>query len=170
MIRQIQDKPLLYVLLGFFCLTALVASNAQAQEKKESFYSQAIRGVVRLDHYMLVQNNIQYSAIRTTLPDGTGFFVLTSDSLFIVTAAHVVRKDHDLHALVPLTGGEQTEIWELRLPRSEWVFHPMQATETTHAVDVAVMKIPANKADIEQLYPEEIWGSSQSICFLRNGS
>lgn len=130
-----------------FWLLFLVSLNVNAQETKESFYSQATRAVVRLQHREDLKREGQDKFVPGIKSDGTGFFVHTIDSLFIVTAAHVARQEYDLHAMVPLKreAGGELELWELRLPRSEWVFHPNKGSEKTYPVDVAVMKIPSNK-------------------------
>ncbi len=133
-------------LLALLCIF-LPPREVHAQPKQESFYTQAIRGVVRLEHHEDIKLEGQDSVVRTIRPDGTGFFIHTSDSLFIVTAAHVARQNYDLHARVPVKqeSGDKIEVWELRLPRSEWVFHPMKGDVKTHPVDVATMKIPSIK-------------------------
>jgi hypothetical protein len=143
MIAQACNVRFLLTSLSFLCCVALPLSKVQAEEKKEAFYAQVIRGVVPLYHHIFVRNQGEDKERRTTNRDGTGFFVHTPDSLFIVTAAHVARPNHDLHALVPLKpeGEQQAKVWKLRLPRSEWVFHPIKGTSTTREVDVAVMKI-----------------------------
>jgi hypothetical protein len=152
MIAQVCSVRFLLTSLCLLCFVVLALSKVQAQEKQESFYAQVTRSVVRLVHYDATiqthgRDNVPLTNIRRQ-SDGTGFFIHTPNSLFIVTAAHsLAGRDYDLLALVPLKpeGEQQAKVWELRLPRSEWVFHPSKATERTHAVDVAAMKIPSHK-------------------------
>ena len=136
-------KQLLPALIAFLAFLIL-SSHLSAQKSKEPFYTQTTRAVIRLEHYEDIKKEGQTNPSRVRKSDGTGFFVLTPDALFVVTAAHVARKDYDLHARVPVlldpTG--ETMMKELKLPRSRWVFHPDIGDEETHPVDVAVMKLP----------------------------
>lgn len=137
------QKVLLAIILTTVCLLPL--SHIFSQEDKESFYSQLGRAVIRLEHYEDVKKEGQDRSTRETKWDGTGFFVKTREDLYVVTARHVVETGYDLHARVPVSiAGGRTEVMELRLPRTQWVFHSNGASPTTHAVDVAVMKIPQN--------------------------
>ncbi len=135
-----QLLPALIAILAFLILS----SRLSAQKSEESFYTQATRGVIRLEHYEEIKKEGQTRSSRIRKPDGTGFFVHTIDALFVVTAAHVARKDYDLHARIPvlLDSSGETMVKELRLPRSRWVFHPDIGDKERHPVDVAVMKLP----------------------------
>jgi hypothetical protein len=123
-----------------FCNPALSIS---AEQKPLPFYSQVQSGVVRLEHYEVIQKEGQGEPSRRTVPDGTGFFVHDVQHCYIVTAGHVARQDYDLHGAVPLnqTATGKVEVWDLILPRSHWLFHREKGSATTHPVDVAVMKI-----------------------------
>lgn len=137
-------KQLLPALIAFLAFLIL-SSHLSAQKSEEPFYTQATRAVIRLEHYEEIKKEGQTKSSRLRKQDGTGFFVHTIDALFLVTAAHVARKDYDLHARVPvlLDSSGETVMTELKLPRSRWVFHPDIGDEKTHPVDVAVMKIPS---------------------------
>ena len=127
-----------------FLALLILSSHLLAQKSKEPFYTQTTRGVIRLEHYEDIKKEGQTNPSRVRKRDGTGFFVLTPDALFVVTAAHVARKDYDLHARVPvlLDSTGETMMKELKLPRSRWVFHPDVGDKERHPVDVAVMKLP----------------------------
>ncbi len=113
----------------------------------EPFYLQLKRCVLRLEHvvkYVEEGSDITKSNI---VSDGTAFFVAYKNSLYIVSARHVVEQDYDLHVRVPFlynVGGEikgPEEVILMKLPRSGWVFHPLKGDEDNRYVDVAVMKI-----------------------------
>jgi len=124
-------------MLSFICF-------AKAQtEKKEDFYSQLCRGIIRLEHNEEIKEKSSNKITNITRPDGTAFFVRSGDDLFVVTARHVVEKEYDLHARVQcknrITG--DNEVILLKLKRDKWVFHPEDESIDTNYVDVAVMKI-----------------------------
>jgi S1-C subfamily serine protease len=117
---------------------------AKAQtEKKEDFYSQLCRGIIRLEHSEEIKEKSSNKITNITRPNGTAFFVRSGDDLFVVTARHVVEKEYDLHARVQcknrITG--DNEVILLKLKRDKWVFHPEDESIDTNYVDVAVMKI-----------------------------
>jgi len=128
---------LFMIMLSFICF-------AKAQtEKKEDFYSQLCRGIIRLEHNEEIKEKSSNKITNITRPDGTAFFVRSGDDLFVVTARHVVEKEYDLHARVQcknrITG--DNEVILLKLKRDKWVFHPEDESIDTNYVDVAVMKI-----------------------------
>ena len=120
---------------GFF-------TPATSQEEKESFYSKSNRLILRLEHGEKVPGN-STGAKEGSKPDGTAFLVQWRNELYIVTARHVVEKDHDLYAKVWVRNTQTgaIEMVFLNLPKDRWVYHPKQADEDTRCVDVAVMKI-----------------------------
>jgi S1-C subfamily serine protease len=119
------------LLLTSFTSTALVA-----QPSKENLYKQAERLVIHLE---------ASSPKGEYVPAGTGFFVRDEQNeVFVVTARHVATFGLDLRARVPtlLTANGKTDIVELRLPSSKWVYHDENPVDAqTMPVDVAVMKI-----------------------------
>ena len=135
---------ILTVLAALFFELLLLVRPGRGEKSTEPFYTQLSRLVIRLEHYEFVKKEGQSKESKVSGPDGTAFFVGDQDYLFVVTARHVAAKDHDLHARVPAlvdrTG--KTEVVELRLPRSRWVFHPNTGDALTHPVDVAVMHLP----------------------------
>ncbi len=74
---------------------------------------------------------------------GTGFFVKFEDDLYVVTARHVVDNKYDLLGIARLlnmtTNG--IEIFEISLPKNNWIFHPENGNDNIFPVDVAVIKI-----------------------------
>ena len=126
-------------------LVVVVTATGHSEEAKEPFYTQVSRMVVRLQHSEEVKREGQDKPLRSITPDGTAFFVKAFDRLFVITARHVAEKNYDLHAPVPArtTATGDTTLVQLRLPRRRWVFHPNGGDSQTHAVDVAVMRIPA---------------------------
>jgi hypothetical protein len=115
---------------------SLAAVVLLAQPSKENFYTQAERLVIHLERSLPTGG---YA------PVGTGFFVRNEQNEgFVVTARHVASLGFDLRARVPsmLSATGKTDVVELRLPSSKWVYHDETApNEQTLPVDVAVMKI-----------------------------
>ena len=114
----------------------IVAQALRADTSKEAFYTQASRMVVRLEQ-VLPNGGLKLM--------GTGFFVNNEKSeLFIVTARHVVDCKCDLRARVSslLIATGKTEVIELRLPSSRWVFHALEGDANTFPTDVAVPRWP----------------------------
>jgi len=144
-----------------FCNPALSIS---AEQKPLPFYSQVQSGVVRLEHYEVIQKEGQGEPSRRTVPDGTGFFVHDVQHCYIVTAGHVARQDYDLHGAVPLnqTATGKVEVWDLILPRSHWLFHREKGSATTHPVDVAVMKIAETPGWEKRLLSQKCKGGGWS--------
>jgi S1-C subfamily serine protease len=125
-------------LIGLLSLS-LAAVTLPAQNSKETFYTQAERMVIHLERALPTGG---YS------PVGTGFFVRNEQNEgFVVTARHVASLGVDLRARVPtyITASGKTDVVELRLPSSRWVYHENGGNEQTLPVDVAVMKIPGAK-------------------------
>lgn len=124
-------------------LVCVSTSRTFAEEPKESLYSQINRTVIRLEHYETVIQEGSNSGKRKNVPDGTGFFVVNGNNLFIVTARHVVEKSYNLHARVQCknTKTGEKKVVVLKLPRDKWTFHANAGDSTTNYVDVAVMKI-----------------------------
>ena len=106
---------------------------------KEAFYIQSSRVVIRLEQ------SIPSGGFK---PAGTGFFVQDeTGQLYLVTARHVADGSGDLRSRVPVLNAStsKTEIIELRLPTTRWVYHPKGGDEKDFPVDVAVMKLPGIK-------------------------
>jgi hypothetical protein len=167
------------------CLLLLgLTSTALAEERKEPFYSQIGRTVIRLEHVSETFTEGNTKAISENNPDGTGFFVWSGDRLFLVTARHVVDTNHDTHARVKVFNEvtKTSEILLLNLPRGNWIFHPDNGDEKTNPVDLAVMKLtvpvkegfagnvrgfvfdPTNAAS-NQLPPEDALPPEQVVTF-----
>ena len=137
-------KIAFFILLLLFIIEISFICMAKAQtEKKEDFYSQLCRGIIRLEHNEEIKEKSSNKITNITRPNGTAFFVRSGDDLFVVTARHVVEKEYDLHARVQcknrITG--DNEVILLKLKRDKWVFHPEDESIDTNYVDVAVMKI-----------------------------
>lgn len=137
-------KIAFFILILLFIIEISFICLAEAQtEKKEDFYSQLCRGIIRLEHNEEIKEKSSNKITNITRPDGTAFFVRSGDDLFVVTARHVVEKEYDLHARVQcknrITG--DNEVILLKLKRDKWVFHPEDESIDTNYVDVAVMKI-----------------------------
>jgi len=122
------------------------AATLASEEKteKESIYAQLNRGIMRLEHTEVIYQENADAKIPRSVPDGTAFFVLSGDELYVVSARHVVEKPHDLHARVQCknkkTGYDEVILFEL--PRNGWVYHGEYEDVDTRFVDVAAMKIP----------------------------
>jgi hypothetical protein len=94
-------KRLLYLVsIAALCIFCNSIFAAEVESEQESFYSQAPRVVIRLEHYANIQYEGTTESEKVNIPDGTGFFVHSAHSLFIVTARHVAEKKYDLHARV----------------------------------------------------------------------
>jgi hypothetical protein len=124
------------VLRNIIAFSLLTAAGLHADLSKENFYNQAKRMVIRLERRL--PNGIY-------APVGTAFFVSDEqNSLFVVTARHVASLGVDLRARVPtllIAGGKTTDVIELRLPSSLWIYHENSGDNKTFPVDVAVMKL-----------------------------
>jgi S1-C subfamily serine protease len=119
----------------FVLLVVIHVATLTGQSSKESFYTQAERRVIRLEQTLPSGGHS---------PVGTGFFVQDeTNQLFVVTARHVASLGLDLRARVPtlLKTTGKTDVVELRLPASGWVYHQNLGDDQTLAVDVAVMKV-----------------------------
>ena len=117
----------------------LTTSTLLAQPSKENFYTQAERLVIHLERAL---------PSGGFAPVGTGFFVQNEQNeLFVVAPRHIASAGVDLRARVPtlLTASAKTDIVELRLPSSKWIYHENAGDDKTLAVDVAVMKIAGVK-------------------------
>ena len=137
-------KIIFFILLLLFIIEiSFICLAIEQTEKKEDFYSQLCRGIIRLEHNEEIKEKSSNKITNITRPDGTAFFVRSGDDLFVVTARHVVEKEYDLHARVQcknrITG--DNEVILLKLKRDKWVFHPEDESIDTNYVDVAVMKI-----------------------------
>ena len=141
----------------FFVLCLLVTAfldRAQSQEQKkkqeEGFYSQLVRGVIRIEEHQSICTPGRAWAIERDVPVSTAFFIrdrLPGEGTgeitrcFLVTARHVVEHEADLFAHVQ-AGPGSSKTMVLRLPRQLWVFHPAPIQEGKFPIDVAVMMIP----------------------------
>jgi S1-C subfamily serine protease len=136
------------------CVAALLfvttSLAAEQEQPKESFYSQMIRTVVRLEEHQSTCTPGREWAVEKDVPVGSAFFVRDRspgegdkeiNRFFIVTARHVVERKADLFARVQ-AGPGNAETAVLVLPRSLWVFHPTPAPQGYLPIDVAVMQIP----------------------------
>ena len=102
-----------------------------SEDKKETFYSQAQRAIVRLEH-----ENTSGTSI------GTAFFVHTKNDWYVVTTAHEAAQAFPWAAKIPLALNEGGSVLtEMVFPEDKWVFHPDAGDATHFRVDVAAMKI-----------------------------
>jgi len=126
----------------------IIAFSQTPKEQKESFYNQINRAVIRLEHIEEIRQEGSRNVIMRNIPDGTAFFVATSNTqtsntLYIVSARHVVEKPYDLHARVQCKNEKtgDNEVILLKLPMSQWTYHNNGGDKDTDYVDVAVMKL-----------------------------
>ncbi|MFH1553099.1 MAG: hypothetical protein ABID83_05655, partial [Candidatus Omnitrophota bacterium] len=133
-------KKFLLIALALFVLNPCFTRAARGEE---SFYNQLTRGVVRLEHFEEAKKEGAEKAEIKSIPEGTAFFILYNEDLYVVSTRHVVEKGYDLHAYVKSRNRETEtdEIILMKLPRDRWVFHPEGGDKDTHGVDIAVMKI-----------------------------
>ena len=151
MLVSFRRTALFAVVLCIVALMSVATSLATEQEQpKESFYSQMIRAVVRLEEHQSTCTPGREWAVEKDMPVGSAFFVRDRlpgegdkeiNRFFIVTARHVVERRADLFARVQVGPGT-AETAVLILPRSLWVFHPTPAPRDYLPIDVAVMQIP----------------------------
>ena len=131
------------VILSSFILPNSVLSNSE--EKKESFYDQLTRAVIRIEEHQIICTPGLDWSIERNVPVGTGFFLhdkhKSGSDFYIVTARHVVEKRADLFARVRISGDSNKYV-VLLLPRRLWVFNATKAKKGYLPVDVAVMQIP----------------------------
>ena len=147
-------KLIVFYFLVIALLVTVSSNLAQSQEKdkkkEEGFYSQLVRGVIRLEEHQSICTPGRDWAIERDVPVGTAFFIRDRlpgegtgevNRFFLVTARHVVEKQADLFARIQ-TGPRSSKTMVLRLPRQLWVFHPAPIQEGKLPIDVAVMMIP----------------------------
>lgn len=117
------------------------------EKEKESFYAQLNRSVIRLEHNEKTHREKASEILIKNVPDGTAFFIRSVNSLYVVSARHVVEKPYDLHARVQCRNRKTLKnvVFLLELPRTKWVYHNNIGDVDTRFVDVAVMKIPLIK-------------------------
>jgi len=74
---------------------------------------------------------------------GTGFFVKFEYDLYVVTARHVVDNNYDLIGITRVLNmtTNEIEIFEISLPKNNWIFHPENGSDNILPVDVSVTKI-----------------------------
>lgn len=145
-LRRAASLGLSLVVVG----AALAASPVPAAPAPgPSFYDAVSRGVVRLEHYDVIERDGSDLVETVGHSDGTGFLVAAGDRLFVVSAAHVAHSRWDLKVRVVGENREGTgiSVAGLRIPRDAWVFHPKGPSVTPDgkpvaAVDVAVAEVP----------------------------
>ncbi|MGB5157286.1 S1 family peptidase [Desulfobacterium sp. N47] len=132
------------IAIVIYLLVIGLIGNAIAGDNQESFYAKIGRTVIRLEYFKETLTEGNNKSVTTNNPDGTGFFVYSGNSLFLVTARHVVDTDHDLHARVNIFNEvtKKSAILLLKLPRKNWIFHPDNGNDKIDAVDVVVIKLP----------------------------
>ncbi len=138
-----KKKIILFILLVIIIEMSIICVAKEQTEETESLYLQLNKAVIRLEHSEEILKEGSDQIINISKPDGTAFFVLSGNDLFIVTARHVVEKDYNLHARVQcknrITGNN--EVILLKLEKERWVFHSQDESNDTRFVDVAAMKI-----------------------------
>jgi len=134
----LESVLLFLIVISFSCLAR------EQIEEKDKLYPQLCSAVIQLEHYEIMTKEGAYEIFTKKVADGTAFFVVDTQDLFIVSARHVVEKEYDLHARVEcknnLTG--ENEVVLLKLKKNKWIFHPEGETIDKNYVDVAVLKIP----------------------------
>lgn len=171
----------LIAILMFCCTTGF--TGEENEKEKEHLYAQLNRAVIRLEHIEIVHRENATAPVIQNIPDGTAFFVMSGNWLYIVSARHVVEQAYDLHARVQARNDKtkETEVILLELPRTAWVYHDNVGDVNTRFVDVAVMKIPwikdysirgfryepkdSNDHDENQLPLEDPWPPSPILVF-----
>ena len=140
-----KSSELLFLLSIVLVCVSLCAGRDE--KEKESFYAQLSRAIIRLEHFEKTQRKKSAQILVKNVSDGTAFFIGSVNSLYVVTARHVVEKPYDLHARVQCRNRKtlKNEVFLLELPRHKWVYHNNIGDEDTRFVDVAVMKIPLIK-------------------------
>ena len=115
MLVSFRRTALFAVVLCIVALMSVATSLATEQEQpKESFYSQMIRAVVRLEEHQSTCTPGREWAVEKDMPVGSAFFVRDRlpgegdkeiNRFFIVTARHVVERRADLFARVQVGPG-----------------------------------------------------------------
>ncbi|MBI5503951.1 MAG: hypothetical protein HY899_04070, partial [Deltaproteobacteria bacterium] len=102
------------------------SAPAAAAPHSESFYDQVTRGVVRLEHYDVVERAGSDVTEYVGHSDGTGFFLLFGRELYLATARHITENKYDLQARVTVQkrGTDDNEVIDLHIPHAAWVAHP----------------------------------------------
>lgn len=119
------------------------AFQSNADEKKENFYEQISRAVIRLEHFEQIKREGSDTIETKNVSDGTAFFVASGKDLYLVTARHLADKNYDLHARVRCRNelSSKMEVILLKVPKERWMFHNLIGDDNTNYVDVAVQKI-----------------------------
>lgn len=135
--------------MGCLAAAAPAAEGAGEARSRASFYEQVASGVVRLEHYDVIERAGSDERETVGHTDGTGFFVIHDRALYLVSARHLVEVPFDLQARVPtqLGSGDGVDVLELRLPHEAWVYHPQGNHELADgrrvaAIDVAAVRVP----------------------------
>ncbi len=130
-------------ILPFILITVLFSFSAKAEEKEEGFYEQISRAIIRLEHVEQIKKEGSDIIETRNISDGTAFFVASGKDLYLVSARHVVDKNHDLHARVRCKNKitQKIEVILLTTPKNRWIFHNITGDNNTNYVDVAVQKI-----------------------------
>lgn len=129
------------------CASTVMANDAQPTA--ESLYQRLARTVVRFER-------VPDEAPDKRTSIGTGFFVLYHNTLYLVTALHVLASSAPMHARIPALrqDSQQLDVIELRVPHEAWVAHPSKPSELVDAekpgakplairpVDVVVARLP----------------------------
>jgi len=128
---------------------AAAAAAPTAAPRTESFYEQVTRGVVRLEHYDIVERAGSDVTEYVGHSDGTGFFLLFGRELYLATVRHITENRYDLQARVTVQkrGTDDNEVLDLHIPHEAWVVHPRgdgvgSGGVRVAAVDVAVARVP----------------------------
>jgi hypothetical protein len=116
------------------------------EEKKQSFYEQAIGNVFQIQQHVSVCTPGREWADEKNQLLGTGFLVQRFEGkkseIFLVTARHVIEGKYDLFIQREFKAKSGKNGAYLVLPHSDWAFHPMECSPRFFPIDVAVMGIP----------------------------
>jgi hypothetical protein len=128
-------------------LIAGFPSSSHAAQDRKSVYTGVPSLVIQLVRFgkPLDDNGRPIEGLCRT-PTGTGFFISTTrtpESLYLVTARHVMENAGELYARVPLvntqTGNRQ--LFGLRLKKTDWITHPNEGTESILPIDIVIARL-----------------------------
>lgn len=130
-------------IISLTLIILLFAFSTKAEEDKEGFYEQISRAVIRLEHIEQIKKEGSNIIKTKNISDGTAFFVASEKDLYLVSARHVVDKNHALHARVRCKNEvtKEIEVILLKVQKDRWIFHNVTGDNNTNYVDVAVQKI-----------------------------
>ena len=85
------------IAIAVYLLLIGLISNAIAGDNQESFYAKIGRTVIRLEYFAETRTEGNVKPVTTNNPDGTAFFILSGNSLFLGSSPCRV------HEIMPIT-------------------------------------------------------------------